>query len=161
MRISNLWLALLLLAFAFGCKDTKKEVEKDTMEEEISVEEEVNVEKVSFTMEAKSGSEVSGKVTFEESEGKVKMMAELSGLTPGEHAIHLHEKGSHGLPDHFLLASEIFIDRSFADSGFPGNVDHLDIGDAHPGENPECGLQDLLLLVFLIYNDGRHGWGLK
>lgn len=92
MKISNLWLVALLLAFAFGCKETKKEPEKDASEVEKTVEEEVKVEMVSFTMESKSGSEVSGKVTFEESEGKVKMMAELSGLTPGEHAIHLHEK---------------------------------------------------------------------
>ncbi|MGC6421392.1 MAG: superoxide dismutase family protein [Flavobacteriaceae bacterium] len=43
-------------------------------------------------LNAKSGSETSGHVTFEEKEGKVFMMAHINGLTPGIHAIHIHEK---------------------------------------------------------------------
>ncbi len=81
----------LLICFAYSCKETKKEAQQENIEVEPTMEE-VNVETVAFTMEAKSGSDVTGKVTFTEEEGKVTMLATLSGLTPGEHAIHLHEK---------------------------------------------------------------------
>ena len=84
-------MAALLVGLCLSCKETKKETEKEAMEAEPKIEE-VNVDEVSFTMEAKSGSEVSGKVTFKEESGSVSMVAELAGLSPGEHAIHLHEK---------------------------------------------------------------------
>ena len=81
----------VLIGLNYGCKEKKKEAEKE-VKEAINVEEEVKVEKVSFAMAAKSGSEVSGIVTFTEESGSVSMRAELKGLSPGEHAIHLHEK---------------------------------------------------------------------
>ena len=81
----------LLICLTYSCKETKKEAQQENIEAEPSMEE-VKVEKVAFTMEAKSGSEVTGSVTFTEEDGKVAMLASLSGLTPGEHAIHLHEK---------------------------------------------------------------------
>lgn len=39
------------------------------------------------------GSKVSGRVTFTESDGKVRVRAEISGLTPGDHGFHIHEFG--------------------------------------------------------------------
>lgn len=48
--------------------------------------------KITFDMEAKSGSSVSGTVEFTVMGDQVMLMAYLSGLTPGEHAIHIHEK---------------------------------------------------------------------
>lgn len=43
-------------------------------------------------LQPKSGSSVSGTATFTEKNGKVSFEAKLSGLTPGTHAIHIHEK---------------------------------------------------------------------
>ena len=43
-------------------------------------------------MEPKSDSNVKGEVSFTEENGTVSMKASLSGLTPVEHAIHIHEK---------------------------------------------------------------------
>ena len=91
MRKFNIGITLLFIGLCLSCKETKKEEEKAPMQEEPEVEE-VNIEVVSFNMEAKSGSDVSGSVTFTQEEGSVAMVAQLSGLTPGEHAIHLHEK---------------------------------------------------------------------
>lgn len=50
------------------------------------------VKKVSFSLNPKSGTSTSGMVTFTESEGKVSLEAHINGLTPGVHAIHIHEK---------------------------------------------------------------------
>ena len=45
------------------------------------------------------GSEVNGSVTFEETNGRVKMTAEVSGLAPGKHGFHIHEIGDCSSPD--------------------------------------------------------------
>ena len=93
-KIIALPLALLLVT-ALSCKQAKKEVESEAEEVEETVEEVkemVEVKTITFEMEPKSDSEVSGTVTFTEENGTVIMKANFSGLTPGEHAIHLHEK---------------------------------------------------------------------
>lgn len=41
----------------------------------------------------KSDSGISGTVTFSETSGVVSMTANISGLKPGKHAIHIHAKG--------------------------------------------------------------------
>ncbi len=46
---------------------------------------------LTLTMEPRSGSNVSGTVTFMEEDGEVTMTTELSGLKEGMHAIHIHE----------------------------------------------------------------------
>jgi len=40
------------------------------------------------------GSAIKGSVHFHEVEGALKVMAQFSGVTPGKHGIHVHEKGS-------------------------------------------------------------------
>ena len=52
-----------------------------------------NTKKAVAEVRAKSGSEVSGRVTFEEFEGTVTMKAVIRGATPGDHAIHIHVEG--------------------------------------------------------------------
>lgn len=51
------------------------------------------------TITAKSGSNVSGTVTFTEKNGMVTMKASLSGLSEGNHAIHIHAIGDCSAPD--------------------------------------------------------------
>ena len=50
-------------------------------------------------IEAKSGSTVSGTVTFIEKDGIVIMKAALAGLSEGNHAIHIHAIGDCSAPD--------------------------------------------------------------
>jgi len=95
MKKLNVIYLSLLLGAALSCKETKKDVEKvsDDVEEAVEIAiEEVEETVISFQMEPKSDSNVQGMVKFVEKEGQVSMSATFSGLSPGEHAIHIHEK---------------------------------------------------------------------
>ncbi len=48
--------------------------------------------KITVVLEPKSNSKVNGTGTFVEKNGMVVFVAKLSGLNPGIHAIHIHEK---------------------------------------------------------------------
>lgn len=94
-------LALLFIT-AFSCKEAKKEAEETTEEVEETVEqvaEKIDPEVITFEMEPKSDSNVSGEVVFTQDEGEVIMRATFLGLDEGEHAIHLHEKADCSSPD--------------------------------------------------------------
>ncbi|WGF92339.1 superoxide dismutase family protein [Aequorivita marisscotiae] len=94
-KISLVCSLFALLAFV-GCKNEKKDAENlDTMNDTIQVEAPAETEvtkSVSVTMEPKSKSTAQGEVYFSETNGVVTLEAKFSGLTPGTHAIHLHEK---------------------------------------------------------------------
>lgn len=45
------------------------------------------------------GNAVSGTVTFAQEAGGVRVVAEVTGLTPGDHGFHIHEKGDCSAPD--------------------------------------------------------------
>ena len=53
---------------------------------------EIKVEKIKINLNAKSNSKTSGKVSLTERNGVVTLEANIYGLEPGNHAIHLHEK---------------------------------------------------------------------
>ncbi len=80
----------ILLSFAviaaviIGCKTTNKSNDS---------------KKLDLVFEPKSNSTVSGTASFEEKKGKVVFTAKISGLKPGIHAIHIHEKSDCSAPD--------------------------------------------------------------
>ena len=89
-------LALLAILVAFSCKEVKKESSsaKDEVKEMMDeAKTEMNEQEtvVKFMLEPKSDSKVKGEVTFTEEDDEVSMVAVLSGLTEGEHAIHIHQ----------------------------------------------------------------------
>ncbi|WP_036385626.1 superoxide dismutase family protein [Muricauda sp. MAR_2010_75] len=93
-KLQALALGLILIT-TFSCKQTKKEAEETSEEIEETVDqmaEKMEPTVITFKMEPKSDSGVSGDVTFTEDGDKVMMKAVFSGLSEGEHAIHLHEK---------------------------------------------------------------------
>ncbi|WP_281540510.1 superoxide dismutase family protein [Maribacter aestuarii] len=93
-KILKFELAALALLVMFSCKEAKKEASdaaNDTEEAMEEMMEEETVETIKFMMEPKSDSSVEGEVTFIEENGEVKMMAVFSGLSEGEHAIHIHQ----------------------------------------------------------------------
>ena len=94
MKIFKMELALFALLVVFSCKETKKEASEavDEMENAMeNMEAEMETKTINFMMEPKSDSNVKGEVTFTEEDGEVQMMAKLSGLSEGEHAIHIHQ----------------------------------------------------------------------
>jgi Cu-Zn family superoxide dismutase len=46
-----------------------------------------------------SGSQVTGTVTFTAAEDAVEVVVDISGLKPGKHGLHIHEKGDCSAPD--------------------------------------------------------------
>lgn len=96
MKTIKLTAMACIIAMTYNCKEVKKEAQEATDEVEAAAkemeEEIVEVETIKFKMEAKSDSNVTGDVTFTEEDGKVMMVAMLTGLTEGEHAIHIHDK---------------------------------------------------------------------
>ncbi len=61
----------------FGCKSSSSNDKNKT---------------INITFESKSGSNVKGTAIFTEKKGSVTLTATFTGLKPGEHAIHIHEK---------------------------------------------------------------------
>lgn len=53
---------------------------------------EIKVEKIKINLSAKSNSKTSGEISLTERNGIVTLEANIYGLEPGTHAIHLHEK---------------------------------------------------------------------
>ncbi|MGC1516724.1 MAG: superoxide dismutase family protein [Maribacter sp.] len=94
MKIFKIEIALLALLAIASCKDTKKEASEATDAMETEMEEmtaEMEATTINFMMEPKSESDVKGEVTFTEEDGEVNMNVMLTGLSEGEHAIHIHE----------------------------------------------------------------------
>ena len=87
----------------FGCKGENKDAkdqENNTEKITPANKDEKNVVKtIEITLEPKSGSNASGKIIFTDADGIVNMEASFTGLSEGEHAIHIHEKADCSSPD--------------------------------------------------------------
>jgi Cu-Zn family superoxide dismutase len=57
------------------------------------------VTKAAAQLEPKSGSKVTGTVTFTKVGDEVQVVADIQNLTPGKHGFHIHEKGDCSAPD--------------------------------------------------------------
>src|SRR5467141_1134445 len=103
-----------------------------------------DVTKAAATLEPKSGSQVTGTVTFTKVGDDVQVVADVQNLKPGKHGFHIHEKGDCSAPDamsagaHFNPASNPHAgprDKARHNGDF-GNIDigqdgkeHLEIVD--------------------------------
>lgn len=108
MKHKILGLAIVTLCLFVSCKSDKKEteavVEDATKEVETTTKTPTTTEakekpayyaenrKLIMRLDSKSGSTASGNIVFTQEEGIVTMIAVLDGLTPGEHAIHIHQE---------------------------------------------------------------------
>jgi len=86
-----------------------------------------------------SGSKVTGTVTFTQTGDSVQVVADITGLTPGKHAFHIHEfgdcsaadassAGSHFNPMHKQHGAPDATDRHAGDMG---NLEADNTGKAH------------------------------
>ena len=69
--LKKIFFSLFIVALIFACQEEEKTLE--------------------ISINAKSGSSTSGKITFIEKGGQVTLEAHINGLTTGNHAIHIHE----------------------------------------------------------------------
>jgi Cu-Zn family superoxide dismutase len=72
-----------------GCSEQKSE----------AVKESAGPLKAIATLAPTQGNNVKGSVTFTEVADGVRVEAEITGLTPGKHGFHVHEKGDCSAPD--------------------------------------------------------------
>lgn len=72
------------------------------------------------------GSNAKGKVSFLKVENGIRVVAELTGLTPGKHGFHIHEKGDCSAPD-AMSAGGHFNPYSTPHGGL--NSDQRHVGD--------------------------------
>src|SRR5690554_4335791 len=86
-------------------------------------------------LSAASGSNVTGTATFTQaSNGTVKMVLRVENLSPGEHAVHLHENGDCSAPDatsagaHWNPTGDPHGKRG-ANGFHAGDIDNLNVGD--------------------------------
>ena len=99
-----------LLALAVGCKDKGKDAAVNQPPAPPAVKAPVTPPPAppappagpataTAALEARSGSNVKGTVRFKAVDGGVEVTAAIEGLTPGDHAYHVHEKGDCSAPD--------------------------------------------------------------
>ncbi len=92
-RLSLILIAVFALTLTTACKNDKKDTTIEATEIDAPMAAKTSdVKKLEVALESKSDSKVKGNAVFTEENGVVTMVAVLSGMTEGEHAIHLHEK---------------------------------------------------------------------
>lgn len=101
MKKISLVVLSAIITLAVSCKKGEKKEKEGTVEEvETTVEKKVDdKKKITLELSPKSDSNVKGNAVFTQENGTVTMTAVFEGLTPGEHAIHLHEKSDCSAPD--------------------------------------------------------------
>jgi Cu-Zn family superoxide dismutase len=134
-----------LIAIAFvtfiACKEEKKEsINKLEKTEEVSEDKKENnsqdKKEILVRLESKSESDAAGKLFFIEEDGVVYLEAKFMGLTPGTHAIHIHEKADCSSPDGKSAGGHW--NPTFQNHGKWGNKDGYhkgDIGNFEANEN--------------------------
>ncbi len=96
MKVSFISMVAFCLVMV-ACSPAKKEAAEETQAEETQPKAQL---KAMATMNSASGSSVTGVATFTQvGDETVNMSLEVQGLTPGEHALHLHQNGDCSAPD--------------------------------------------------------------
>jgi Cu-Zn family superoxide dismutase len=98
-------------------------------------------------------SKVSGTVTFAQKEGLIEITGEITGLTPGEHAFHVHEFGDCSSKDGMSAGGHFNPDHKH--HGGPDSEDRH-VGDLGNIKADDSGKVDLHIEDKLIQLHGPH-----
>lgn len=85
-------LSLVLVTIMLSCQSNKSQDNNETTAQTETISNEDFEKQIVVQLESKSESGASGTVTFTQKDGVVYMVLKGKGFTPGQHAIHLHEK---------------------------------------------------------------------
>jgi len=139
MNLTGL-LCIALFVVLSSCNSGNKQSDEGDAAGE--AQEEQNEERNAIaTMEPASGSNVSGEVNFTEREnGKVRIEVEVENLSPGEHAVHLHENGDCSAADassaggHWNPTMKPHGKRGDGTAFHKGDIDNMKVGDDGKGK---------------------------
>lgn len=142
-KLGLLFSASLVLAFV-ACNDGKRDRNEvndmDTVDTTTTHEKEEAPKTVSVKMEPKTDSNVQGEVHFTEENGVVRMEGRFTGLKPGKHAIHLHEKSDCSAADassaggHWNPTNQKHGKWGDSDGYHKGDIGNFDAGDDGNGK---------------------------
>ena len=96
MKKIGILLILICSVIISSCKENKESKVEETKIEEVK---EVEKKVVEIVLESKSDSEAKGKFKFTEENGIVTVYGKFWDLSPGIHAVHIHEKADCSSPD--------------------------------------------------------------
>lgn len=125
------------VAFLISCGGEKKEATEETTEETTATEEVVEVTKSEAVamISSASGSTLSGEATFvDNGDGTVTFNLNVTGATPGEHALHLHQNGDCSADDatsaggHWNPAETDHGKRMESAAFHAGDIDNMTVG---------------------------------
>ncbi len=137
-----MYLSLFCGALLFSCSSNTGN-EQDSMDEEADmvaepevVEEEPSEATAMASISAASESDVSGSVSFTQTgDSTVSVEIDLTGLTPGSHAMHIHQNGDCSAPDatsaggHWNPTNVAHGKRGESDEFHKGDIMNLEVGD--------------------------------
>lgn len=95
MKTIRLFSIAMMTLMLVACQNNKKETtENDSVTETENTSQTTMAKTAEAVMNAKSGSDVDGTVSFKQMDnGDIMMTLSLTGVEPGRHAVHIHENG--------------------------------------------------------------------
>jgi len=133
MRIKNIGLSVLLLGYILviaGCAPSETDLGTDT-----------DVTSAVAVLHPTEGNSVEGTVTFTQVENGIRIVADVTGLEPGQHGFHIHEYGDCTAPDG-TSAGGHFNPHGVEHGGPDDAVRHVgDLSNLDAGENGQAEYQ--------------------
>ena len=139
-------ISILLIAGACGNVNNKKAMSNEQAEGS-------QINKAVCVIYPTAGNNVTGLVTFTRTDSGIKVVADISGLTPGKHGFHIHEYGDCSNPDGTSTGGH-FNPENTNHGGPADKVRHVgDLGNVTAGEDGKAHLE---LVDNMITFEGKH-----
>lgn len=130
---------MTLFLFLSACNSGNKQTDENEAASDETEQQQTEERTATATLEATSGSQVTGEVTFTEENGKVRFELTAENLTPGEHAVHLHENGDCSAEDassaggHWNPTMKPHGKRGEGTDFHKGDIDNMKVGEDGKG----------------------------